>query len=29
MRNLIESGVIDGVWVDLNIRFGHEKSTVF
>lgn len=29
IRNLIDAGVIDGVYVDLKMRFGHEKTTVF
>jgi|UniRef100_A0A6C0IKW1 hypothetical protein len=29
IRNLIDAGIIDGVWVDLKMRFGHEKMTVF
>lgn len=29
IRNLIDAGVIDGVYVDLKLRFGHEKMTVY
>lgn len=29
IRNLIDSRVIDGVYVNLKIRFGHEKTVVF
>ena len=28
IRNLVDAGVIDGVYVDLSIRFGHEKKVV-
>jgi len=26
---LIDAGVIDGIYVDLKLRFGHEKMTVY
>lgn len=29
IRNMIDSGVIDGVMVDLSLRFGHEKRVVY
>jgi len=29
IRNLIDAGVIDGIYVDLKLRFGHEKMTVY
>jgi len=29
IRNMIYSGVIDGVMVDLSLRFGHEKRVVY
>lgn len=29
IRNLVDAGVIDGIYVDLKIRFGHEKTVVF
>ena len=29
IRNLVGAGVIDGVYVDLKMRFGHEKTTYF
>jgi choline kinase len=29
MRNLVESGIIDSIPVDLSLRFGHEKSIVY
>lgn len=29
IRNLVDAGVIDGVYVDLKMRFGHEKTVVF
>jgi hypothetical protein len=29
IRNLIDAGIIDGVYVDLKLRFGHEKMTVY
>ena len=28
IRNLIDAGIIDGVYVDLKMRFGHEKSVI-
>ena len=29
IRNMIDSGIITGVMVDLSLRFGHEKSIVY
>jgi hypothetical protein len=29
IRNLIDGGIIDGVMVNLQLRFGHEKSAVY
>jgi hypothetical protein len=29
IRNLVDAGVIDGIYVDLKMRFGHEKTVVF
>ena len=29
IRNLVDAGVIDGVMVNLEIRFGHEKTVIF
>lgn len=29
VRNLVDAGVIDGVMVNLEIRFGHEKTVIF
>ena len=29
IRNMIDSGVIDNVAVDLSLRFGHEKRIVY
>ena len=29
IRNMIDSGIITGVMVDLSLRFGHEKSVVY
>ena len=29
IRNLIDGGIIDGVMVNLQLRFGHEKAAVY
>ncbi len=29
IRNMIDAGIIDGVMVDLSLRFGHEKKIVY
>ena len=29
IRNLIDGGIIDGIMVNLQLRFGHEKTAVY